>query len=122
MDITKTVGMALRDLREGQRLTQAELSARLQTHGLTSGSSAKTVSAWERGETPLPLTVLPILADALHMDFVTLTRSLGLCGDPSSRAIRHAEAAELAEQIDAALDAGAEQARSEAPRAIRRAE
>lgn len=98
VDFAAGIGSCLRQLREASTLTQADLSARLQAAGLSKGSSPKTISAWERGETPLPLVVLPLLAAAFRMKPEELTRQLGLCG--GSREIRAATMRDLMGQLE----------------------
>jgi transcriptional regulator with XRE-family HTH domain len=95
----KSTGAALRNLRNGQKLTQAELAARLQSRGIQGGSSPQTVSAWERGDTPIPLPAIPVIADALSMEPRVLGRSLGLCGTPEPREIHLEEGADLLAQL-----------------------
>lgn len=99
-DIVRRVGIALRHLRQQRNLTQIDLSARLQAAGMTDGASSKTVSAWERGETPVPLTAFPSIAEAFRMEVPALSHSLGLCGDPSSRDVRREEVVELLGEVD----------------------
>lgn len=98
-DIAVAVGGRLKMLREKRDLTQVMLSARLQAAGMERGSSAKTISSWERGETPLPLPALLPLAIALRMEPDSLGRQLGLCGDPEGREILVAEGADLLEAL-----------------------
>lgn len=98
-EIVRSVGTKLREIRERHDLTQKDLSARLQSAGMVSGSSAKTVSSWERAETPLPITALPVLAEAFRLETSALTRQLGLCGDLGGREFVITEATELFSQL-----------------------
>ena len=100
VDIAKSVGVELKRLREARNITQVVLAARLQSAGMETGSSSKTVSAWERGETPLPLTALPPLAAAFRMEPGALVRHLGLCDD-TTREIKVAEGADALAQLTA---------------------
>lgn len=97
--LVQATGAALRRLRKTEGLTQAALAARLQSRGLRGGSSSKTVSAWENGDTPIPLTAFPILADCFQLDTAALVRRLGLCGDVTSRDILLAEGVDLLRQL-----------------------
>jgi len=96
----RSVGAALRQIRKSQDLTQAELAARLQAQGMETGSSAKTVSAWERGDTPIPLPALPVIAEALRLEPRVLGQQLGLCGAANSREIHLADGADLLRQLE----------------------
>lgn len=93
--LTRSVGDQLRRLREQTDLTQAMLAARLQAAGMDKGSSAKTVSAWERGETPLPLMAIWYLAEAFRMEPATLARRLGICGPTDLQTTYIAEGADI---------------------------
>jgi transcriptional regulator with XRE-family HTH domain len=99
VDIVKSVGLKLRAIRESHELKQVELAARLQAAGMESGSSSKTISAWERGETPLPLPALAPLAVAFRMEPGALASRLGICGDVAAREIRIAEGADILGQL-----------------------
>ena len=95
----RATGAALRALRVREQLSQAELAARLQARGIKGGSSPQTVSAWERGDTPIPLPALPVIADALRLEPRALGRHLGLCGPASDRELRIEEGADLLIQL-----------------------
>lgn len=74
----KRVGQQLRSLRGEHDLTQEMLAARLSVEWKPTSDS--TVSNWESGTTPLPLTALEPIAKAFRMDVGHLGRRLGLCG------------------------------------------
>jgi transcriptional regulator with XRE-family HTH domain len=95
----RSTGAALRGIRKRQGLTQTELAARLQSRGIQGGSSPQTVSAWERGDTPIPLPALPVIAEALHLEPRSLGRHLGLCGPSGARELRIEEGADLLAQL-----------------------
>lgn len=99
VDIATAVGGQLKKLRDDHELTQKMLAARLQAAGMERGSSEKTISAWEVGTTPLPLTALPVLAAAFRMEPDALARRLGLCGDPGAREIVIADATDAVNQL-----------------------
>jgi transcriptional regulator with XRE-family HTH domain len=96
--LVKSVGAALRRLREDEQMSQETFAARLQAVGW-SGNSPQTVSAWERGDTPVPLPALPAIADVLRIETSALTRRLGLCGDPAGREVRLADATDFVNQL-----------------------
>jgi transcriptional regulator with XRE-family HTH domain len=98
-DLARSVGHKLRTLREQHDLVQTDLAARLQAAGMERGASAKTVSAWERGETPLPLVALTPLAQAFRMERGALARRLGLCGEIDRREIVLAGGADALNQL-----------------------
>ena len=64
---TYVTGNTIRQLREGKKLTQAELAERI-------GVSSKTVSKWETGKGLPDITLLPDLAKILEttIDFILL--------------------------------------------------
>lgn len=98
-EIAALVGGRLKRLRDDYDLTQVQLAARIQSLGMERGGSAKTISAWECGDTPLPLTALPVLASAFRMEPGVLARRLGICGEAGHRDLVIAEATETVNQL-----------------------
>lgn len=64
----RKVGATIAQLRNGKKMTQAELGERI-------GVSFQAVSKWERGETLPDISLLPGLADALETTIDYLLRS-----------------------------------------------
>lgn len=91
------IGHQIKALRTDRSLTQEDLSARFGTLGHS--VSSKTISSWETGRTPLPLTMLAPLAEALKMDAGHLGQRLGLCGAPSPRDLHFAEGADILTEL-----------------------
>lgn len=77
-------------------MTQEMLAARLTVEGKAVSDS--TVSNWEAGTTPLPLTAFEPLARALRFDVPSLSRRLGLCTDSPGQT-RLAEGADILNQL-----------------------
>jgi len=82
-----TLGEYIADQRRHLRLTQQEISERLQSYGVNRTSSA--VATWETGKQSIPVDILPALAQALEVSVVQLYIKAGLLdGLPGAEVVK----------------------------------
>lgn len=83
-----TLGDYIASRRRALRLTQAEISERLQSYGVDRSASA--IANWETGKQAIPIEILPALANALEEQSVVQLYALAgvLANLPGSEIVR----------------------------------